>query len=865
MDGEVVGNIESSTEDMTSGQARWAHYASTNENTSDDEKDDNFSTGGVSTFSTPAISVPSAQPTVTPGAVRSYPSNHPMANSGRHLAPGGSSFAALHPITEDAADDSAAPGAHPEASSRVQQMLERKFGARDTEEQKDDDGEAVPEDLHSLLERKLGQFDNHDEEEAKQEDDGHSVATEQIANRGGSRPSLLSATSLTSSRSHHSTTSSSHSIVSDDHSADGDEPRRLGTGRTNRRRSAHAILGAQVLDSQGRTLSPEELKDLWAKTGMCTECGRVKTHQKVKAGLFWAFRRLEPLTTRGQVYKGYCLFCYEVEDLRRLLNEPDLKEEDVPRVANAMMLMRNTSVRNLNTGSALDTATLQARRASNVALRRQSVEDVQEASVAVAAGDDNAPAEEKSLRSRLTNWKFLLAAGIVLVLLIVVIVGAVVVLGGGDSTPATPPPVTPPPTVPPTQAPSMPPVASNLIWQQSGQDIVGTSDSFGHIVALSQFGDRVAISSPSDGTGGRVDVFVRATTAEGKELWISMGPPILGTADGDLAGFGMALSSDGSTLVVGYPGKGTTGAVRVFRHSTESDAWLPLGEELFGLTAGSQFGYSVDTNFDGSIIVVGAPTHIDSSDPFQDTTPGMAQVFKYLEADNVYAPLGDIVLGENDGDLFGASVQMANSGEFMAVGAPGNDEQFDEGGQIYVFVWDGVDWYENLNDQLFGDGTGHRFGSRVTMDGSGTTIAASAVDADSDGVAGAGDILTVRIDFELLIFDELGVSIPPQPGTTGLGYWTALNHLGNRIVVSSLNQNTTAGNVYVFDFGLDAFWEPTGEPILGDALGTQQWLGRGPSVAISEDGESVAIGYESIMTDQGTSSPVVRIFGYFGN
>ena len=89
-------------------------------------------------------------------------------------------------------------------------------------------------------------------------------------------------------------------------------------------------------------------------------------------------------------------------------------------------------------------------------------------------------------------------------------------------------------------------------WAQVGGDLNGEAadDRFGHVVALSSDGTRLAVGSfQNDGTGsnaGHVRVFdlVGGT-------WTQVGGDIDGEAAGDLFGTSVALSSDGTRLAVG--------------------------------------------------------------------------------------------------------------------------------------------------------------------------------------------------------------------------------------------------------------------------------------------------------------------------
>ena len=95
------------------------------------------------------------------------------------------------------------------------------------------------------------------------------------------------------------------------------------------------------------------------------------------------------------------------------------------------------------------------------------------------------------------------------------------------------------------------------VWTQLGDDLEGeaTADMFGSTVALSGSGTRLAIGAPNnDPTGltnaGHVQVW-EWNALGGTEAWSQMGVAINGKLAGDLSGWSVSLSDDGSRLAVG--------------------------------------------------------------------------------------------------------------------------------------------------------------------------------------------------------------------------------------------------------------------------------------------------------------------------
>jgi len=113
-----------------------------------------------------------------------------------------------------------------------------------------------------------------------------------------------------------------------------------------------------------------------------------------------------------------------------------------------------------------------------------------------------------------------------------------------------------------------------------GNDIDGedTGDTSGFSVSLSADGTTVAIGSPdNDGINGVLSGHVRVYGLDVNQVWTQIGDDIDGEDAGDLSGFSVSLSADGTTVAIGAPHNDgisfcNSGHVRVYRLD-ETD-WL---------------------------------------------------------------------------------------------------------------------------------------------------------------------------------------------------------------------------------------------------------------------------------------------------
>jgi hypothetical protein len=151
----------------------------------------------------------------------------------------------------------------------------------------------------------------------------------------------------------------------------------------------------------------------------------------------------------------------------------------------------------------------------------------------------------------------------------------------------------------------------NTMWTTLGQSLsgaVGENGRFGYAVALSSDGNVVTIGSPFAVTSGQEAVGVVRIFAEtpANSTWVQRGHDLVGEGEFELNGWSVALSANGSRVVLGSPGSGIgsfTGAVRAFEFN--GTAWTPLGQTINGDSIEDKFGHSVSLSEDGMVLAVG--------------------------------------------------------------------------------------------------------------------------------------------------------------------------------------------------------------------------------------------------------------------
>jgi hypothetical protein len=155
---------------------------------------------------------------------------------------------------------------------------------------------------------------------------------------------------------------------------------------------------------------------------------------------------------------------------------------------------------------------------------------------------------------------------------------------------------------------------SNGVWTQ-GQKLAANDEAgqaqFGQSVALSADGSTVIVGGPNDNfaTMGAAWVFTRSNG-----IWTQQGPKLIGTGAnsvngvGPSQGYSVALSADGNTALIGGPLDSPGGAAWMF--SRNNGVWTQQGQKLVGDGANGPAaqGTSVALSADGNTALIGGPS-----------------------------------------------------------------------------------------------------------------------------------------------------------------------------------------------------------------------------------------------------------------
>lgn len=201
---------------------------------------------------------------------------------------------------------------------------------------------------------------------------------------------------------------------------------------------------------------------------------------------------------------------------------------------------------------------------------------------------------------------------------------------------------------------------SNDTWSaiQTLSGLQQTDSRFGWVIAVSADGTRVAVSAPNASRDFIRQGYVQVMERNVQGLWQPLGSILFGAVEEGQFGFSLAMSGDGSTIVVGSPGT-VGGGVTAYRYA--DGLWEQIGSMIVAIDTGSRFGRSVAVSFQGD--------RIAATSYLYDSARGHARVFDFVEEAWVeqYNINGSMV-----GDRLGAGnfgLELAPDGLILMVGA----------------------------------------------------------------------------------------------------------------------------------------------------------------------------------------------------
>jgi hypothetical protein len=363
----------------------------------------------------------------------------------------------------------------------------------------------------------------------------------------------------------------------------------------------------------------------------------------------------------------------------------------------------------------------------------------------------------------------------------------------------------------------------------------GQGSDFGFGVGLSQDGNTAVVGAPKyqpvgeEKFDGAAWVFVRSGTT-----WLQQGPRLSGS-EGSGFGESAAISPDGNTIVVGGP-TASGGSVWIFtrsggKWSSGTKVSSPIGESA------RDFGEELALSSNGEVMFVGAPAF--------ESERGI--VWIYTKSGSQWVEQESIPSPQPNESLFGVAIALSENGATAIIGGPTLDGH---SGAAWVFQRSGPKWVQQ-GEKLSGSDEepidigervyGSAFGGSVAISADGNTaLVGGPLDHQGEGAIWAftrsgtawsqqGAKITAEGELPSFAFG-LG-------GSFGSGL--ALTPNGDTAIVGAFGDHEGAGAAWIFK-RFEGHW--TQQP--GKLLGGEESEGGGfgTNVAIAEDGRTALIG-----------------------
>ena len=385
-------------------------------------------------------------------------------------------------------------------------------------------------------------------------------------------------------------------------------------------------------------------------------------------------------------------------------------------------------------------------------------------------------------------------------------------------------------------------------WMQIGNDIDGEAinDQSGWSVCLSADGNTVIVGAPFNDANGSASGHVRVFE-NNANTWQQKGNNINGVAASDQFGFSVSISADGNTIAIGAPDNNDNGfeAGHVRVYNFQGNGWVQIGNNIIGEAFSDHSGYSVSLSDDGNRLAIGAP----DNGLVENVGSNYGQVRVYENQSGNWVQIGNDIDGENPEDNSGFAVSLSADGSIVAIGAPNNNDAAQGAGQVRVYTFETDTWVQ-IGGDIDGVALNDKFGSAISLNDQGNILAIGALDH-----AGIGQ---VRV-FENLAntWTQIGSAIDGEAIDDEFGFSVSLNAEGTILAVgASYNSDFTldAGHTRIFKIQ-SGNWQQIDADIDGEASQDRS----GNSVSLSANGDIIAIG--AYLNDgNGSNTGHVRLF-----
>ena len=323
------------------------------------------------------------------------------------------------------------------------------------------------------------------------------------------------------------------------------------------------------------------------------------------------------------------------------------------------------------------------------------------------------------------------------------------------------------------------PLLQQQTLQMAGTGATGLAAQ-GKAVAISADGNTAVVGGPNDNSNaGGAWIFKRSGSS-----WTQQGSELIGTGAVGAAqqGTSVAISGDGTTVIVGGPADNSNAGAAWAFIFTSDGGWVQFGAKLVGTGAvgAAAQGTSVALSGDGTIAMVGGPS--------DNSNAGAAWVFTTNGLSWSQSGSKLVGAGATGAAQQGASVSLAAGGRYALVGGPA-----DNSGVGAAWVWTKTEtWVGHKITGTSNTGASAQ-GSSVAISGDAWVVAIGGPSDSSN--AGAIWVFTRGSG---TFTQQAKLTGSGESGASQLGSALAISRDGGVILGGGTADNSNNGAVWVF-------------------------------------------------------------------
>lgn len=334
-------------------------------------------------------------------------------------------------------------------------------------------------------------------------------------------------------------------------------------------------------------------------------------------------------------------------------------------------------------------------------------------------------------------------------------------------------------------------------WTQQSKLLASdpaASDGFGFGLILSADGNTALIGAYTK-TGtmgsnqGAAYVFTRSGTTWTQQAKLLQGDP----GKNSYFGVSVSLSGDGNTSIVGAYGTGSSpnsGSAYIFTRS--GSTWTQQSKLVlsdgFG---GDYFGWSVSLSSDGNMALIGAYGK-------KTIYNGQGSAYVFTRSGSTWTQQAKLTHSDPAAnDFLGISVSLSSDGNTALIGAYQKTGTYSQQGAAYVFTRSGSTWTQQAKVLAGDPAASDGFGSSVSLSGDGDTALIGAYRKTGSGGSNQGAVYVFTRTGS--IWTQQVKLLASDPAASGyFGQSVSLSGNKNVALIGAYGKNSYKGTTYVF-------------------------------------------------------------------